>query len=218
MLTEKILNQIDLALEEWKFFSANSKNEYCSHNSEEDAVMLTNRLSNTIKRLAPTGSIYIQQLEKTLNQNGHVYIYQRPLVGLLSALRRDYELGYLESIEELIHANTFSDFIEMATHLLKNGYKDPAAVIAGSTLEQHLRELCNKHNIAIENNGKPKKSDGLNSELVANSVYSKLDQKSVTSWLGLRNDAAHGNYNNYTKEQVQLMIDSIRDFLARHSA
>ncbi|MGA2715977.1 MAG: hypothetical protein ABSG41_22980, partial [Bryobacteraceae bacterium] len=59
------------------------------------------------------------------------------------------------------------------------------------------------------------KADLLNSELTAASVYSKLDQKSVTAWLDLRNKAAHGQYSEYAKEQVLLMIQSVRNFISR---
>jgi len=78
--------------------------------------------------------------------------------------------------------------------------------------------LCIKNSIDVEVNGRPKKADTLNSALSAKDVYSKLDQKNVTSWLGLRNDAAHGNYDNYTQQQVALMIDAIRDFMTRKPA
>ena len=65
---------------------------------------------------------------------------------------------------------------------------------------------------------KPKKADQLNADLANASVYSKLDLKSVTSWLDLRNKAAHGKYSQYTKEQVQLMIQSVQDFMSRNPA
>ena len=55
----------------------------------------------------------------------------------------------------------------------------------------------------------------LNSELAAKDVYSKLDQKSVTAWLDLRNKAAHGHYADYTTEQVSLLLQSVRNFIAR---
>ena len=106
----------------------------------------------------------------------------------------------------------------MSEYLLSEGYKDPAAVIAGSVLEEHLRKLCIRNGIAVETTGKPKKADTLNSELAAKTVYSKLDQKSVTAWLDLRNKAAHGKYSEYNKEQVDLMIKSVRDFLSRNPA
>ena len=103
----------------------------------------------------------------------------------------------------------------MAEHLLEEGYKDAAAVIIGSRLEEHIKKLSQKNAIAIESLNakgqlKPKKADFLNSELVSGNAYSKLDQKSVTAWLGLRNDAAHGNYSAYTNAQVKLFISSVQ--------
>jgi len=68
----------------------------------------------------------------------------------------------------------------MADHLLDSGYKDPAAVICGSVLEEHLRQLCIKNNIPIEvkKNGKmkPINADQLNADLAKQNIYSKLDQ------------------------------------------
>ncbi len=49
-------------------------------------------------------------------------------------------------------------------------------------------------------------------------AYPGLDQKNVTAWLGLRNKAAHGQYSEYTKDQVALMIDSVRNFMSRYPA
>jgi hypothetical protein len=108
--------------------------------------------------------------------------------------------------------------MEMAEHLLDQGYKDPAAVITGSVLEEHLRKLCDKHGIIVSQGGKPKKADALNAELAGANVYSKLDQKNVTAWLDLRNKAAHGKYGEYTKDQVALLIQSVRDFITRNPA
>lgn len=58
----------------------------------------------------------------------------------------------------------------------------------------------------------------VNADLAGARVYSSLDQKNVTAWLGLRNDAAHGHYNEYTGEQVALMLQGVRDFITRHPA
>lgn len=62
------------------------------------------------------------------------------------------------------------------------------------------------------------KADTLNADLMKTGAYSKIDLKNVTAWLGLRNDAAHGNYSAYDDKQVSLLISSIRDFVARNPA
>jgi hypothetical protein len=106
--------------------------------------------------------------------------------------------------------------------LLDEGYKDAAAVIAGSALESHLRQLCMKNSIAIEVNPskgiQPKKADSMNSDLGNANAISKLDQKNVTAWLDLRNKAAHGRYADYTRDQVVLLIAGVRDFVTRNPA
>ena len=55
----------------------------------------------------------------------------------------------------------------------------------------------------------------MNSELASANIYNKLDQKSITSWLDLRNKAAHGQYLEYTKEQVELMYQGVTNFISR---
>lgn len=83
--------------------------------------------------------------------------------GILNAAKKEIENGWLFSIKGIIAAEIFSDFLEMAEYLLSEGFKDPAAVMIGSVLEEHLRQLCKKHNIDIEylKDGKPypKKAD-----------------------------------------------------------
>lgn len=140
------------------------------------------------------------------------------LVAILAAMKADYAAGYAQTISELIHADLFGDFLEMAQHLSSEGYKDPAAVLAGSVLQEHLRKLCVKNGLPVTDAAKPIKADRLNSDLKAAGVYSGLDHKNVIAWLDLRNKAAHGQYEDYTKPQVDLMISGIRDFLTRNPA
>ena len=82
--------------------------------------------------------------------------------------------------------------------------------------------MSKKHSIEIDLTSakgvRPKKADLLNSDLAKSNVYSKLDLKNVTAWLDLRNNAAHGKYDEYTREQVAVMISGIRDFLTRNPA
>lgn len=138
---------------------------------------------------------------------------------IILAIQDEIDGGWIFSMKQLVSAEIFSDFLEMAEHLLEQDYKDPAAVMIGSVLEENLRQLCRKNDIdtEIEKKGslKPKKADRLNADLAKEEIYTKLDQKSVTMWLDLRNKAAHGMYAEYSKEQVQLMLNSVIEFLAR---
>jgi hypothetical protein len=176
-----------------------------------------------VHRIAGTGSTYAKEIDRLLVKLPHLHEHTTSIAGVVGALLADLKGGYIQSLVEVVHGSIFGDFLEMAQHLQDSGYKDAAAVIAGSTLESHLRELCSKAGIPLENNKAdgsitPKKADLLNSELAAGGIYSKLDQKNVTAWLDLRNKAAHGKYAEYSAEQAGLLIAGIRDFLTRYPA
>ena len=215
-----IIDQIDSILDKsCEYIGNNEPIEYSNELYIKEVEILT-LLAATIDRLAPPGSRYQKNshdaLERYVNNIASNITNQ---IGILKALKSDYEAGHLEAIHELIHADVFADFLEMADYLLEEGYKDPAAVFAGGVIEEHLRKLCQKNIIEIMKNiSHYRKADSLNAELAGANVYSKLDQKSVTAWLDLRNKAAHGKYDEYTKDQVALMVQSILDFISRNPA
>jgi hypothetical protein len=186
--------------------------------SSTDVRRLKTQALAAIERATGRSSVYFEQAQSVVNEKSHDYHHLASLIGIVDSVAIDLQAGYLQSLEQLIHGEVFSDFLEMASHLVGSGYKDAAAVVAGSTLEAHIKNLSTKFGVPLDNNGKPKKADTLNSELVKSNAYSKLDQKNITAWLGLRNSAAHGNYNDYDKQQVTLLISSVRDFLTRNPA
>ncbi len=140
-------------------------------------------------------------------------------IAILEAIRSEIAGGWLFTVKGLVASELFADFITMAEHLLEAGYKDPAAVMAGSVLEEHLRQLCIKHKLDVEDerDGKqvPRKADRLNADLAKVDVYPKLDQKLITAWLDLRNNAAHGKYETYSTEHVKQMVSGILGFITR---
>jgi hypothetical protein len=133
-------------------------------------------------------------------------------------LRDDLQAGWTETVVELVHADTYGGYLEMADALLAKAYKDPAAVIVGTSLEVHLRALCVKNNIATVVGANHKKADTMNADLKKAGVYDGLQQKQITAWLDLRNKAAHGNYADYDKEQVGLFVDGVRAFIIKYPA
>jgi hypothetical protein len=101
----------------------------------------------------------------------------------------------------------------MGEYLLREGYKDAAAVILGAVLEDTLRKLAIKHSIPLTStSGKSLTIDPINTELARVQAYSKLIQKQITTWAHLRNNAAHGQYSEYKKEQVEMMLIFVQSF------
>lgn len=134
-------------------------------------------------------------------------------IGILSALKEDLELGYLTRVKDLVSAEIFSDFIEMAQHLLVNDYKDSAASLVGAVLENGLRQIAQKNDIDV-------KSDddigSLNTKIADKEIYSRLIQKQVQAWKAIRDSADHGKFDEYKKEDIETMLTGVQRFLSEN--
>jgi HEPN domain len=131
-------------------------------------------------------------------------------LGILRAAKDDYENGYLFEVRVLIEAEVFDDFLEQAKYLFDSGYHAPAAIIAGSVLEDGLRKLCIREGITLSS--KPK-LDAMNADLAKSGVYNVLIQKKITALADIRNKAAHGKWNEFAESDVEQMIVQVRSFM-----
>ncbi len=207
-----IINEYDLALSESRHSDAS---DILTRTQVWD---LRTRCVAVIERATGPNSAYRKSIASINARKDHDWNCLGNEIGVARALLSDIRNCYLTSLEEIAHGDIFGDYLEMADHLQEKGYKDAAAVLAGGTLEIHLRNLGKKGGVPITTNGRAKKSEQINSELAKKGIYKPLDQKNVTAWLALRNKAAHGKYHDYTGNQVQLLISSIRHFISRYPA
>ena len=189
---------------------------------DSDAQGILARAEAAINRICAEDSAYTAR-RKAILDGAYIDRFRADLiVGIVKALKSDLEDGYLYSISELVRGEMFENLIEMAEHLVEEGYKDAAAVIAGASLESHLRQLSNKYSVAVDyiakdGTTKQKKAEHLNQDLGKN-AYTLFDQKQITAWLDLRNNAAHGHYSAYDGDQVAKLIEWVRDFISKNPA
>ncbi|HEY6230775.1 MAG TPA: hypothetical protein VIW64_05905 [Pyrinomonadaceae bacterium] len=184
---------------------------------DSDVQGILARAEAAIEKICGEDSAYTNRMKAILDGSYHDSYRVSLIVGIIRALRIDLEDGYLYSFSELVRGEMFENLIEMAQHLIEEGYKDAAAVIGGASLESHLRQLSNKHGISVDYTAKDgslkkKKAEHLNQEL-GKHAYSLFDQKQITAWLDLRNNAAHGNYSEYGQDQVAKLIEWVGDFI-----
>jgi hypothetical protein len=231
---DMVLAEIDAALARYEEVESNYRHyaqssfaeaeHWISAPHEVDAEIIT-LLRGTIDRFAPPGgsfgSMMLKEAEKSFSSPDRVI---KQLAGVLVALRRAYAADQLQMVRSMIHMDLLSDFLSMAEYLIVHEkLKDPAAVLAGSVLEDHLRKLCQKHSIDAtvkDNNGNdvPKKLTVMNADLAKAGAYNLNDQKQVEAWAGIRNSAAHGKFGEYQMGQVDLMVQGIRGFIGKNSA
>lgn len=130
--------------------------------------------------------------------------------GIIKAAKEDYEGGYIFRLKSLISAEIVDDVMDQARELLNCKYKDLACVVAGVALETTLKDICTRNGIPI---GKLNK---MNADLCKNGNYNIGMQKQITAWADRRNNAAHGNWDEYTAEDVNDMINGINRFVAEY--
>ncbi|WP_044640816.1 hypothetical protein [Risungbinella massiliensis] len=137
----------------------------------------------------------------------------RTALGILQAAQDEFEHGFLTNLKTLLAAEFFDDLLEQAEHLLEFQYYGASAVITGCVLEDGLRRLCQVHEIPITSNSRVEQ---MNVSLVKAGVYHKLTQKQVTAYQDVRNKAAHGSWDQFTKEDVEDFIRWTRRFMEEH--
>lgn len=151
----------------------------------------------------------------SIHSNWYAQVSQ--MQGVALSIKHDYENGLLNNIRTLLQADIFADFLEMSEYLLKENYKDAAAVIIGAVLEDSLRKLCERNGIlTTKENGSPLTLEPLNISLSKAGVYSKLVQKQISSWAHIRNKAAHGEYGEYDKRQTEMMLLFVQEFAVQY--
>ena len=60
------------------------------------------------------------------------------------------------------------------------------------------------------------KMDTMNADLAKQGVYNKLMQKRITMLADIRNKAAHGEWDKFTKADVEDMLRGVRQFMETH--
>ncbi len=213
--TAKMVEQLDILIGEYQDMLRTGTEGVLS---SDRAKLLASRLESAIDRLAVPGSSYVRQLDihrddkRTTNRIRAIY-------SITLGLREDLNAGWTESVVEMVHADTHSDYLGMSETLLRSGFKDAAAVIAGTALEVHVRALCTKNGVDTElGDGTPKKATVMNADLKKADVYATLQEKQVTAWMDLRNQAAHGNYEKYDINEVRALASGVRDFMLKYPA
>jgi len=135
--------------------------------------------------------------------------------------------SFLENLEEGLHSgisperqdqiNTVSDFLVMADQLLNSRSVHPAAsaVLIGASLEEFLKTWMDAEGLDLGS-----KRMGLQNyaQVLKEGGFSNTqDVKDITSWAGIRNEAAHGEWEKISKDRVSIMLQGVNLFMREYS-
>ena len=206
---EKILKRIAEILELGE--NINSR----SHDGNIDTAASFQWASSALNmtgRVFGTDSHYFTSIEENAKDFPLYHCFQVAL-GVFRAVKEDYENGAIFKLRQIVEAEVFDDFLEQSESLFSAGFYQPAAVVAGSVLEDGLRKMCAREEIELS---KKPKLDSMNSALAKKGVYNLLTQKRITALAYIRNNAAHGKWDQFTQDDVDDLIQWIRKFMERN--
>ena len=146
---------------------------------------------------------------------------QAKLREILNSFKSYIENNLLRSIsvEREIQIETVSDYLDQAGILLREKAVHPAApaVIIGASLEEFLRNWLEEegfNTLSIKMN-----LGAYSTELKSRELISKQDVKDITAWGGIRNDAAHGNWDMVEdRKKITLMLEGVNLFMRKYSS
>ena len=174
-----------------------------------------------LDQILPPRSVHRKSLDETVRLSSPLL---NTRISQLKGLKDDFHKGYLGDLGLEIESAIAADYMSQAEQLLAEGHSGkydyvPAAVLAGAVLEKSLRTLCDKQSPSIStvnDKGKPLTLNSLINVLKQNNLFNELTAKQLRAWADIRNSAAHGNFDEFNRSQVDLMIQGINDFLANH--
>ena len=165
-------------------------------------------------------SSIVQAANAAITLKGGIIIRSKALIQVLESYSRYLENGLQKSISPKREAQieVVSDFLDQAQKLLRKKGLHPAAaaVIIGAALEEFLRNWVEAEDLLVDIL-KPS-LDGYAKALKEKELITTQDMKDITSWGGIRNDAAHGKWEEVSnKQRIQLMLEGVNLFMNRYS-
>ena len=163
-------------------------------------------------------SAFFKQLNE-VSPNWDSNIVRSDVINVLEGFIRFVEHGLLTgiSIERKAQIDVVSDFLEQAHVLLDSTDVHPAAptVIVGAALEEFLRNWVEEADLDL--GGEKPSLDSYKNVLRKADLITKQDSKDITAWAGLRNHAAHGEWDEVSdRKRITIMLESVNHFMRKY--
>ncbi|MBH3426365.1 hypothetical protein [Pseudomonas alkylphenolica] len=172
--------------------------------------------ANAIHQVAPPGSFYMAELKRIVEHeqlNGGFPISSiKKLLGLLQSVQHEAQAGLLVKLEDQVVALAFDDFLDHATQYHKAGKLKEAAVLGSAVLEDTIKRIARKSEIAV--NGMS--LEPLIDELTKRSVFTQVKAKRLKSYAAVRNHALHAEWEKLDIRDVGAQLSGLRELLDEH--
>ena len=186
---------------------------YVSDQYQAEYQKWISNVVNVIQLAAPKNKAYADETHRIVTHEGFTGGIPvdgvRKLLGVLEAAESDWTSGLLRSIEFVVAAETFDDFLDQAARYHKGNAKLESAVLASAVLEDTTKKICIKNEIDV----KGKSLELLIDDLVKADILTGVKAKRVKSAAGVRNHALHAEWDDFDIKDVGGMIETLRELV-----
>lgn len=189
-------------------------------NSEQSDVGIKTEVAEFLRIYAGEKSAYYKSILRIQDQDHSFVVDEQTINFKIKAILKSFinsvqngVIGNL-TIERKAKIEVVNDFLSQANFLLSQRKIHPATscVLAGAALEEFLRNWIEELEIKL-GNSKPS-LDTYCKKLKEHEYITKQDVKDITAWAGLRNHAAHGEWDLVDdKKRIGMMVEGINLFI-----
>ncbi len=175
-----------------------------------------------LEQVVPKSSLLRKKLEK-FNILGKESSELEFAVSFLKSVKTEIQNGFLDNLALQIESEVLADYLAQAASILKGEKNEfahiPAAVLAGASLEKTLKTLCDTlippEPVLNEKNA-PLGMSALIDALKKREVFNEVQAEQLRFLAAIRNSAAHGNFQEFDRQQVKMMIEGVRRFISQY--
>jgi hypothetical protein len=195
----------------------------CKSIDAEKFVEWRTKAVTLLTLIIPKGHVHRAAAEDLATQKDS-YLSLQAAISFLRGIKDDLDKGFLDDMAGAIEAEIACDYMGQAEQLLAESHRGkfdhvPAAVLGGAVLENALRKLCDQQQQPISQkapNGNHKTLAPLIDELKKAGAFNEAKAKQLRAWADIRNLAAHGEFNQFKRSDVEAMLSGINTFLSDH--
>jgi hypothetical protein len=132
--------------------------------------------------------------------------------GQLSNVLSELQTGLIQKIYNRAIGEAIGDFIFLAHEALEENQKDVAAVLASAALEDAMKNKATSLGLDVEN----KELSAVVNALKSKSFFQGAQHKVVSSFVKLRNNAMHANWDRVAKPEVEGLVAFVKSFAIEH--
>lgn len=134
------------------------------------------------------------------------------LNGQLSNALSELRTGLIQKIYTRAVGEAIGDFIFLAHEALEENQKDVAAVLASAALEDAMKNKATSLGLDVEG----KKLSAVVGALKSKSFFQGAQHKVVSSFVKLRNNSMHANWDRVAEPEVESLVAFVKSFALEH--